>query len=147
MGKRIKRWLTQLELEQVESDIFNDTPLDYYKNVPIKFNPAIKWNEKAVKGWLLPGEEYVQLAKLDFQYAYTSYARILNTATLRQLAATITGSSMLFYLKGLGVTSILKHAEMGWDHDFTEMFERYQENGWNFKRTKSYSNRVLRSLK
>jgi hypothetical protein len=121
--------LTQEQYEEAEHVIYNDLPSTIlYPSTKVRS----KFNQSVVDKILLPGEEYVKLKGEDDHMIYTSYARLINTNSIRVLKATFTHQNVLTWFRADVIRSIDMFKVNGWEHNVTELQERYIEKGWKY---------------
>ena len=124
-----KTHLQKDQYETAEHVIYNDLPSSIlYPTTKVRS----KFNQSVVDKIILPGEEYVALKGESDHIVYTSYARLINTNTVKILKGTFTTQNILHQLKGNVVRSLDMFKQYGWEHNLTELQERYIEKGWKY---------------
>ena len=126
-----RSYLTDEFYEKAQHIIYNDLPtVDLYD----VSGPVDDFREDVVKQIVLPKEKWKQITTVDGRthLAYTSYARLINTQTIRILSCSITRLNILHCFNSNNLRSTDLFEEFGWEHDIEKLQKRYKQKGWKY---------------
>ena len=119
--------MTAEEYETAEHIIYNDLSTDglypISKTVD-RFNQSVA--EKIVK----EGEKWERIESNTGALIITTFGRLINTHTVKQLKPSITKNNVLIYVDGGSIRSSDLFKMFGWEHDIEEITKRYIDMGW-----------------
>lgn len=134
--------LTNDDYYNAEIAIYNDLPTTLLYRVP---ENRSKPSTKNFTKHLLEGEKWEFLKGEDRDHiAITSYARVFNSKTSRQLQVRFTNIHVLSYFNQIRIQSANEFEARGWEHNLLEIYDRYVENDWSF-RVARYINNIRES--
>lgn len=123
--------LTQKYLDDVYHVIYNDLPSTLLYPVS---ETVDRFNEDILKEILLPKEKWCRIESDSNTLAITSFGRMINTHTIRQLKPSITPNNVLFYIDGKSVKSSDVFEQQGWKHDMVQIKKYFDDNKWRYTR-------------
>lgn len=127
MVKRKLRYITEQEIEDITTQIYNDCLV--LEDEP-EYEYKSKFDQGMAKKMLKEGEEYIQLEFPNEHYIVTSLGRLLNTNTVKQIKTTFSSTQNMWMTCGLSIKAKNIAEENGWDYDFMETLNRYKTNKW-----------------
>jgi len=130
MGKKIK-YVNEGYVQDIENYIYNDIPVlshQYYSDSQDKRNLEL------IKPLIRPNEEFVQLKDNLDSLIVTSFGRIINIETVRQLKLMLYKGSINLYKSGEKVKIKEVFEENGWEYDVKKILKIYDKHGWGYNR-------------
>ncbi len=128
-AKGMSGYVSDETCQEVEALIYNDLSLDSIFEHVLSDGTVKEFNEEFIKQILLPGEKYIQVIPGDV-FAYTSYARLINTHTKRLIRPTITEANILVYNRKDRYNAKEIFDQQGWEFDLDKLTQRYIDNDW-----------------
>ena len=132
-----KYTLTNDDYFKAEIAIYNDLPQTLVYSLP---EGAKKKRTESFKKHLLEGEKY---KRLDYDEelsdaVITSYGRVFNTITGKQLKPLIFRKNLTVYFRGERLELPKLFNEYGWECNLKEIYDRYIEYGWKIGKNRSF---------
>tara|TARA_R110000803_G_scaffold38327_8_gene82779 strand:- start:952 stop:1392 length:441 start_codon:yes stop_codon:yes gene_type:complete len=143
MGVRLQQCLTIEQEDQVAIDIYNDRPISYYRQVHKENVVDLNKQRAFLSRVLLPEEEYIIIEHRK-EYVYTNKARLFNTKTLRQIAATFSATRIYHVLNQYTINTKNVFEEEGWEYNYENIVNEYKERGWKHGLTTIYKDQLRR---
>jgi len=119
--------MTAEEYETAEHIIYNDLSTDGLYPVS---KTVDRFNQDVAEKIVKKGEKWERLDSNAGSLIITSFGRLINTYTIKQLKPSITKNNVLIYVDGGSVRSSDLFKRFGWKHDMEEIKKKYREMGW-----------------
>lgn len=125
--KRRRDYLTDKEIYEIETAIYNNTLETLYKDVP-KTNKGYV-SQETIKE-LTKEEEYIHIPEQE-EFILTQSGRVWNTERIATVTPNYSGRDIRIYCKRRKhqYKDLYKHA--GWEYNPIDIIKNYKKNNWN----------------
>ena len=129
--------LTNDDYFKAEIAIYNDLPQTLVYSLP---EGTKKKRTESFKKHLLKGEKYI---RLDYDEelsdaVITSYGRVFNTITGKQLKPLIFRQNLTVYFRGERLQLPKLFKKYGWECNLKDIYARYIDYGWTISKNRSF---------
>ena len=118
-------------VDQLTSMIYNDAPIEkIVKASETRMIKVKQVNEEVANKLMIEGEKWCQLNEPVQSLVFTSYGRIINTHTVKQLKLGMSNHNIFWFANGAHINLRQLFESIGWEFDIDTIYGHYVNNEW-----------------
>ena len=120
-----QNWVTEQDVEDFESLIYNDKPI-----LPKIKELIVEIDEEWIESVLVEDEQYRELLHPSDRYLITSFGRIFNIKSKKQIVTSCVGGRWTYLADRVNVNFNKTFVNFGWIYSRSLISQKYKEYGW-----------------